>query len=165
MIVIFTFTFVVDCRRSRQSSYLPRCVPCTTQSLCFPRRIVIKVCSGHLFILDVILLSSKQSSSQICYSLKSAIRKLIIALHAETSVNTHCETVWRFMAAELSRLKVNSCARVCRLEHNYIVRYINIWSTCFGPYGHLQVGYEIRWKIVYNMVHYIHECGVSVSAM
>jgi len=33
---------------------------------------------------------------------------------------------------------------VYRLEHNYIVRYINISTTCFGPYGHLQVGYEIK---------------------
>jgi len=57
--------------------------------------------------------------------------------------------------------KVNNCTRICRLEHNYIVRYINISTTCFGPYGHLQVGYEIRCKTIYNMVHYIHECGVS----
>ena len=40
--------------------------------------------------------------------------------------------------------KVNNCARVYRLEHNYIVRYISISTTCFGSYGHLQVGYEIR---------------------
>ena len=43
--------------------------------------------------------------------------------------------------------KVSNCAGVYRLEHNYIVRYIkNISATCFGPYGHLQVGYEIRLK-------------------
>jgi len=40
--------------------------------------------------------------------------------------------------------KANNCARVYRLEHNYIVRYINISTTYFGPYDHLQVGYEIR---------------------
>ena len=57
--------------------------------------------------------------------------------------------------------KLNNCARVYRLEHNYIVRYINISTTCFGPYGHLQVGYEIRRKTIYNMVHHIHKCGVS----
>ena len=45
-------------------------------------------------------------------------------------------------------LKVNNCARVYRLEHNYIVRYINISTTCFGPYGHLQVGYEIRLTLI-----------------
>lgn len=107
MVVIFTFTFVVG-YRSHQSSYLPRCVPCTTQSLCFPRRIVMKGCSEHLFIFDAILLSLKQNSSQMCCSLQSAIRKLIIALHTDTSVNAHCETVQRFMAAELSRLTVET---------------------------------------------------------
>jgi len=43
----------------------------------------------------------------------------------------------------------------------YCQIYINISTTCFGPYAHLQVGYVIRWKTIYNMVHYIHECGVS----
>ena len=43
----------------------------------------------------------------------------------------------------------------------YCLIYINISTTCFGPYGHLQVGYEIRCKTIYNMVHYIHECGVK----
>ena len=41
-------------------------------------------------------------------------------------------------------MKVNDCARVYRLEHNYVVRYINISTACFGPYGNRQVGYEIR---------------------
>ena len=108
MIVIFMFTFDIACLRSHQSSYLPRCIPCTAQSLCFPRRIVIKGCSKHLFIFDIILLSLKQNSSQMCCSLKSAIRKLIITLHTDTSVNAHCETVQRFMAAKLSRLTVET---------------------------------------------------------
>ena len=28
----------------------------------------------------------------------------------------------------------------------YCQIYKNISTTCFGPYGHLQVGHEIRWK-------------------
>ena len=47
------------------------------------------------------------------------------------------------------------------LTQLYRQRYINISTTCFGLYGHLQVGYEIRRKTIYNMVHYQHQCGVS----
>ena len=55
------------------------------------------------------------------------------------------------------------CEGITVLTQLYCLIYIYIYisTTCFGPYGHLQVGYEIRRKTIYNMVHYIHECGVS----
>ena len=42
----------------------------------------------------------------------------------------------------------------------YCQIYKNTSTTCFGPYGHLQVGHEIRRKTICNMVHDIHKCGV-----
>ena len=59
-------------------------------------------------------------------------------------------------------LQVNKGARVYRLDTPILSDiYINISTTCFGPFGHFQVGYEIRRKTIYNMVHYQHQCGVS----
>ena len=46
------------------------------------------------------------------------------------------------------------------LTQLYCQIYINNSTACFGPYGHLQVGYDIRRKTIYNMVHYKHQCGV-----
>jgi len=59
-----------------------------------------------------------------------------------------------------SWIKVNNCARVYRLEHNYIVRYKYL-NYMFRP---LWLSSGCIWnqiKTIYNMVHYIHECGVS----
>ena len=37
--------------------------------------------------------------------------------------------------------QLSNCARVHRLEHNYIVRYMNISTICFGSYGHHTIVY------------------------
>ena len=45
--------------------------------------------------------------------------------------------------------KGKQCARVYRLNTTILSDiYIYISTTCFGPYGHRQVGYDIRGKTV-----------------
>ena len=57
--------------------------------------------------------------------------------------------------------KVNNCARVYRLEHNYIVSYIKISQLHVSA---LMVIFRLYTKLdektIYNMVNDIHKCGV-----
>ena len=57
--------------------------------------------------------------------------------------------------------KVSNCAGVYRLEHNYIVRYIKISQLHVSALMAIfRLDTKLDEKTIYNMVHYIHKCGV-----
>ena len=65
-----------------------------------------------------------------------------------------------YSAAHLHTMLVYNCARVYRLEHNYIVRYISQLHVS-ALMAIFRLDTKSDKKTIYNMVHYIHECGVS----
>ena len=71
-----------------------------------------------------------------------------------------------FFFMEYRRLRASKCAGVHRLEHNYIVRYIKISQLHVSALMAIfRLDTRLDEKTIYNMVHYIHKCGVRGDEM
>ena len=92
----------------------------------------------------------------------SMFDSLCIILSVIDSSTEHSQPAYSDSAVvTFKTTEVSNCAGVYRLEHNYIFRYIKISQL---PVSALMAIFRLDTKLdekaIYNMVHYIHKCGV-----